>query len=862
MESYLAVPERKEFMILHILCASRHPRKFAGKIRLVQIAFFSMACMLILVEGCLGSSNPSKVSPVEVSIEGLSVVVRPDDGTYEIRTGAGGHSVLHARVAAEIDHKWIKSTDYPQHEISQSNFEDALGHGKKITVISSGLPNLPDLAYTLEVYEGKAFGAIEAEVQNHTGKPLIIQSIRSVEAVGNKIVDLGGAPTADRILSDSFSEDWPPLQIFDLGKAPQGIHRAVGSQLIYNRQSKESCFLGALTSNRFLTIIHLQTQSSSSSAPTIASYTVDSTGTTEIQATDPESGLREGPAENLIELNVSLPAGESITSERVMFAAGSNYYSQLENYGAAIRDLHHGRVSSDNLLGWWSWTAFYTKITQGTALTNAQWQAEHLKSLGYDYFHFDLGYGYSRGEYATPNASQFPGGMLDLTRRISRLGLKIGVWTAPFEAGERSSIYEHHKDWLVHNAHGDPISIGDAEEVKGERLFVLDVTHPDAQEYLRQTYRTLVREWGARYIKLDFMDNTAIEGYYHRPNTTALEAQRIGLEIIRKAVGDDVLLDKDGSPMLNPVGLVDEGRISQDTGHAFQRSKEAAPGIAARYYMHRNFFVTDPDAFTVSRQLLEERTIEAPVTLNEAQVSIALAAVSGGMFEIGDDLPTLGSDPERVALVKNPDLLAMAKLGRAAVPLDLMTYADKDEQPSVFLLREDQRQSLLAVFNWTEQPSSRTFSFSDLKLRPGHSFALVDSFGPNQPLAMDRETLRLENQPEHSVKLIKIIDASIPAAAPSIAFKVPSQAKTGEEIEFSSVASKGGVPALAYHWDFGDGVIANGSTLTHAYTVAGNYTVRFTAEGLDGKSAEKMLSIEVSGTMNLPPPQRYLDPRE
>jgi alpha-galactosidase len=137
--------------------------------------------------------------------------------------------------------------------------------------------------------------------------------------------------------------------------------------------------------------------------------------------------------------------------------------------------------------------------------------------------------------------------------------LKVGIWTAPFEVAERAWIYEHHKDWLLHNAHGDPISIGEAEEMEGERLFVLDVTHPDAQEYLRQTYRTLVREWGVRYIKLDFMDNTAIEGYYHRPNTTALEAQRIGLEIIRKAVGEDVLLDKDGSPMLNPVGLVDEG---------------------------------------------------------------------------------------------------------------------------------------------------------------------------------------------------------------------------------------------------------------------------------------------------------------
>jgi len=357
-----------------------------------------------------------------------------------------------------------------------------------------------------------------------------------------------------------------------------------------------------------------------------------------------------------------------------------------------------------------------------------------------------------------------------------------------------------------------------------------------------------------RYIKLDFMDNTAIEGYYHRPNTTAMEAQRTGLEIIRRAVGEDVLLDKDGSPMLNPVGLVDEGRTSQDTGHAFLRSKEAEPGIAARYYMHRNFFIADPDAFTVSRQLIEERTIQAPLTLSDAQVSITLAAVSGGMFEIGDDLPTLGSDPDRVALVKNPDLLAMAKLGRAALPLDLLTYTDKDEQPSVFLLREDQRQSMLAVFNWTEQSSSHTFSLSDLNLPAGHSYKLSDVF-QDQALAVDHETFRLD-QPARTVKLIKLIDLSISAAAPSIAFQVVSQAKIGEEIEFSSVVSKDGVPALAYHWDFGDGVAADGAILTHTYTAAGNYAVRFAAEGLDGKSAEKTFSINVSGPVILQSPRR------
>jgi alpha-galactosidase len=848
----------------HAFRGLRFPKQLVGQIRRVGSAtlFITIACMFMLVEACLGASEPAPTSQVGAHIEGLSVVVEPGDGTYEIQIGNGGGSVIHARVAAEVDHKWLKSTDYPKHEISQSNFEDGLGHGKNITVTSSGLLNLPDLAYTLQIYDGRAFGVIEAEVQNHTGKPVTIQSIRSVEAVGNKIIDLGGTEKSDRVLSDSFSEDWPPLQIYDLGKAPGGMHRAVGSQLIYNRESTESLFVGALTSNRFLTIIHLKTESLSMENPSIGSFTVDSTGTTEIQATDPESALREGPAENLIELNIPLSAGESIASERVMFAAGKDYHSQLDNYGATIRELHHSRISVDNMLGWWSWTAYYTKITEGAALTNAQWLANNLKDLGYDYFHFDMGYGYARGEYTTPNASQFPGGMWDLTHRICRLGLKVGIWTAPFDVAERAWIYEHHKDWLLHNAHGDPISIGTAEEVEGERLFVLDATHPDAQEYLRQTYRTLVREWGVRYIKLDFMDNTAIEGYYHRPNTTALEAQRLGLQIIRQAVGEDVLLDKDGSPMLNPVGLVDEGRTSQDTGHSFLRSKEAEPGIAARYYMQRNFFISDPDAFTVSRQLIEERTIQAPLTLNDAQVSIALSAVSGGMFEIGDDLPTLGSDPDRVALVKNPDLLAMAKLGRAALPLDLLTYADKDEQPSVFLLHEDQRQTMLAVFNWTEQPSSHTFTLSDLKLPKGHSYRLSDSFAQGRPFAMDGETLSLENQPEHSVKLIKIIDTSIPPAAPSIAFQVPTQAKIGEEMKFSSTVSKDGSPVLAYHWDFGDGVVADGATLVHTYTLAGNYKVRCVAEGLDGKSAEKTFSIAVSGLPILPSPRRYTEARQ
>ncbi|HEY4740873.1 MAG TPA: PKD domain-containing protein, partial [Candidatus Acidoferrales bacterium] len=594
----------------------------------------------------------------------------------------------------------------------------------------------------------------------------------------------------------------------------------------------------------------------------IASFTVDSTGTTEIQSTDEESGIRNAPAQNRIELSLPLAPDATMSSERLMFAAGGDYHAQLEAYGAAIRDLHHARVTGDNLLGWWSWTAFYHKITAGDVLTNAQWLAQHLKSFGYNYFHIDEGYQYARGEYATPDATRFPNGMFDLEHEIGHLGLTQGIWTAPFEATDRSWVYENHRDWLVHNARGEPIGVGDVDEGIPDHIFVLDATNPAAQDYLRQTYRTLVRDWGVRYIKLDFMDTTAIEGYYHRPHTTALEAQRIGLEVIREAVGDDVLLDKDGSAMLNVVGIVNEGRVSLDTGHSFTHSLESAPGIFARYYMNRNFFVNDPDAFTVSKQVLDEHPNAAALTLNEAQVSIVLAALSGGMFEIGDDLPTLGADSDRVALVENADLVQIAKLGRAAVPLDLLSYSAEDKQPSVVLLNEDKRQSMLAVFNWTDQPRSHSFTLSGLKFTAGHPYELYDVLNGNQHIALDGDKLKLDNQPSRTVKLIKIIDGSISAAAPSITMNSPTQAKMGETISFSATAAADGVPAIDYLWDFGDGVAVRGSKAAHAYTREGKYEIHLRVNGVAGIAADKLASITVSAEAQMSPPHRYVQPND
>jgi hypothetical protein len=654
------------------------------------------------------------------------------------------------------------------------------------------------------------------------------------------------------------------------------MHRGAGSQLIYNRESKQSLFFGALTSDRFLTLMHLKAEGKGAKTK-IASFTVESTGTTEVQK---DFDLQDSPADDQVELSLPLKPGEDISSERLMFEAGPDYHDQLLAYGDAVRRWRHARVSSETPIGWWSWTVYYGAINEGEVLSNGDWQAEHLKSLGYKYFQIDEGYQYARGEFATPNATQFPDGLRFVGHHLTGEGLTFGIWTAPFEVTSRAWVYEHHKDWLVHNAKGDPIPLGEVWDQKTDVLYALDTTHPGAQQYMRDTYRKLVREWGVRFIKLDFMDTTAIEGYHYRPNTTALEAQRIGLQVIRDAVGEEVILDKDGSPMLNPVGLVDTGRISADTGHSFERTKNAASGIAARFYMQRNFFVNDPDAFNVTATHLMERANEqSTISLGAAEASIALSAVSGGMYEIGDDMLILGAEKDRLALVENRELLNMAKVGRASKPLDLMTYEPEDGQPSIFFLREDQRQAILTVFNWTNTVRSHTLRLADLGLPAGHTFAATDVLNENETIAIGDGAVRLENQPPQSVRVIKLIDTSVAAAAPTVTAQVPTAAKAGETIilsadilsantlsALSAQAETGGVPAVAYHWDFGDGTSADSAKVSHAYTSAGEFTIQLTVDGVDGVPAHKNFSVKVTGNLrahsNLTDNRRFVEPTD
>jgi alpha-galactosidase len=280
----------------------------------------------VLASGYLLMGAPLDAQPERLANRSLLISLDRGGALYRVAARDGARQpILTARVGAQIDGQWVRSTDYPRCRSGEAAFSDALGAGRQLTVSCSRLPARPDLSYQIQLYEQHPYAAIQVDVSNHPAKPVTVRSIRSVEAAGQPLVGLPGPAAADRILSDSYSEDWPRLAIYDLGKGPRQMHRAAWSQVIYNRETKQSWFVGALSANRFLTLIHLGYEGSDD--PRIT------TGTTELQR---EYSLRQGSANQIIELSLPLDPGQSMASERVMLAAGPDYLGHLAAYGEAF----------------------------------------------------------------------------------------------------------------------------------------------------------------------------------------------------------------------------------------------------------------------------------------------------------------------------------------------------------------------------------------------------------------------------------------------------------------------------------------------------------------------------------------------
>lgn len=308
----------------------------------------------------------------------------------------------------------------------------------------------------------------------------------------------------------------------------------------------------------------------------------------------------------------------------------------------------------ERLTGWCSWYNLYAAIDEPIILEHlaAAKAFRDAHAVPLDIFQIDDGFTPEMGDWLNVKP-QFLRGMAPLLADVAAAGFRPGLWIAPFLVGNRSKLFAAHPDWVVRDvvAGGPLIAMHFYGEFRwhkrSEEYYILDVTHPDAAAYISTVFRTWA-EWGARYIKADFllhgMEYGPDRALWHESGLSRVTIWRRMMTLIREAVGDDVIVSGCGCPLWASVGLVDAVRIGRDVGvtwHGDYSAESLLRDLQSRNHANGILWQADPDCI-----LLRDRFHE----MTDAQVEMLarFAGSAGGVTMTSDKLDDLR--PDRAAM--------------------------------------------------------------------------------------------------------------------------------------------------------------------------------------------------------------------
>lgn len=358
---------------------------------------------------------------------------------------------------------------------------------------------------------------------------------------------------------------------------------------------------------------------------------------------------------------------EEITLEEIAFLAGRDPWGLLERYADAVGRRHKVRPLSGIPVSWCSWYPHRLGVSEERVLANARIGADRLRPLGLSIMELDLGWEKGHLPSAFEENDQFPHGLAWLADRLGELGLRLGAWKAPFSVSELDPLFREHPDWLLGGEGKKPLPRGEWFWEPHGKIFALDLTHPDAQNWLREKVRGLAQR-GVRYLKTDFL-GVASDGALrdrHDPSMVAgggTEASRVGMRIMREelqAVDPDALLLNCSGPELPGTGSFPLLYTCNDTGNTGyvgwdHHRQNYGLNLAGHLFKHRRWGIIQPSCLCVG----------PPGTLEEARLRATATFLSGGQVDIGDDLTLLPEDRWQILLATLPPL------GIAARPVDL-----------------------------------------------------------------------------------------------------------------------------------------------------------------------------------------------
>ena len=460
----------------------------------------------------------------------------------------------------------------------------------------------------------------------------------------------------------------------------------------------------------------------------------------------PRDGLDTVHVESRCDLEgMRCEPGAELRAETLLMLPTDDAWRSAERYADHLAERYHASFAEGPLTGWSDWQYYRRDITEEDVLENLDALVDGKYPI--EYVLVDDGYQRNMSDWLVPN-ERFPHGIGWLAERIREKGFKPGIWIAPLTAHESSALVREHPAWLVRDAEGDIL----AHRSHMGTVHVVDYTVPEAVDWLRSLLRTLVGEFGFRWIKLD----GPIRRYYagavfrNRP-ITSVQHIRLVLEIIREETRGAIL---EGEGYYGPtIGLVDTQRVTQDIQQDWPRLRHTAQVNLLSTFMHRRWWINNPDAFILRDEPSPHCTFdgrpEVVMTEDELHTELTALALTGGVVMLTDRMRELSE--ERRKLVDR----FLPVCAEAAKPVDLL---NGKRCPEIFhrkVTSGGETRDVIAVFNWEDAPRKMRVSMDQIDLEPAESHEAFETWTQSS-VDVGEGVIDVGEVPAHGVRLVTL----------------------------------------------------------------------------------------------------------
>ena len=399
--------------------------------------------------------------------------------------------------------------------------------------------------------------------------------------------------------------------------------------------------------------------------------------------------------------------GKDAVFAPIKFLITDTIEQSLEQAASEIGKKLGARTDKPPAFFWSSWYYCYYNFD----LIKLKQYLAQLQSMKprtpFQYIQIDAGYFPSAGDWLLAS-ERYAGGMKEAFDEIIKAGYKPGIWIGPYMVGNRSLLFREHPDWILRNLEGEPLKalIMDNEPKmwgrQDEEYYVLDTSHPDAMEYMRQVFRTF-RSWGASMFKTDFMlwgfqDSSRVRR--HTPGKTSVEYFREFLQMIFETIGEESYWLGCIAPFQPFIGYANGMRVGGDVGACWEGEygpQSLLRCLAGSNYMNHNYYQTDPDAVML-------RDFHIRLTEREIYSLALLAAVSGSCIYTSDPLFALSEERQKLFRFIQPD-------GKRRKPY--LPFLGQ-ERREIVMVHKERTKGLIYILNKSEETIKELYSMEEL----------------------------------------------------------------------------------------------------------------------------------------------------